>query len=99
MKRHIKSVHEKTEQFPCQLCGKIFTRSDILIKHVRVKHKLKCSYCDTAFEEYGHWKSHMQTEHKEMNRFTCQYCDKYFGKAYDRKRHIESVHLKLKQFE
>ncbi|OJJ39979.1 hypothetical protein ASPWEDRAFT_33325 [Aspergillus wentii DTO 134E9] len=40
LKRHEASKHTQQQVFPCSICGRQFTRSDTLQRHVRKQHKI-----------------------------------------------------------
>jgi len=51
------STHTGENSYKCDVCYKIFTRTNYLIKHMRIhsgKKALKCETCAKVFSQTGH---------------------------------------------
>ena len=65
---HIDSVHNQQKDIKCNICGKSFSRVDILKKHNSEVHnanlkKHKCDICEKLFTRAFHLKSHINSVH------------------------------------
>ncbi|VVC99810.1 unnamed protein product [Leptidea sinapis] len=76
--KHVQ-VHSRG-QFPCEVCGKVFTVEKYRMKHYNYTHKkkkvFKCLYCVEEFELVNQRQEHIIEKHKDVaNLYTCQHCD------------------------
>ena len=65
----------------CQHCGKRFSKTLSLMKHLRMHNSDKyycCDYCDKAFSHIGNLVTHMRA-HTGEKPFTCEHCGKHFA--------------------
>ena len=63
-KRHMK-IHPL--EFPCEICGKIFKRKDIMKRHMEIhlnERKYQCTICDKAFNTNSQLGMHRSKVHK-----------------------------------
>jgi len=95
LNRHINEVHTKEKRFTCELpnCGKIFTRSDLLKRHLALHdpesdlHSLApCPICKSNYQKRN-LNKHIYDVHK--NSFVCEFpnCGKIFTAKTNLKRH------------
>ena len=87
----------------CESCGKSFTRSHDLKRHINMVHNkcrdYKCESCGKAFAEAGNLKRHINTVHDGNKDFKCESCEKAFTKALYLHIHIRRIHEGHKDFE
>ena len=57
MKRHVKSVHQKENDFLCEVCQKTFRCNYSLNRHKRLKHKLNSPKCSKSNQNDSQQKS------------------------------------------
>ena len=76
---HIKN-HD-AQQFPCDRCQLVFSKSKKLALHQAVEHrtvqdKYMCTVCSKEFKDKERLKKHMYTQHLNERPFTCNVCEK-----------------------
>ena len=70
--RHVRRVHlklAKTEEIPCPICSKIFTRKETLSYHLNVHSgakPYKCFYCEAAYQNKSNRCNHMKKSHPDL---------------------------------
>ncbi len=90
-----KSPAEKPHQCPVENCGKRFSRSDELTRHLRIhtgQKPFQCHICLRCFSRSDHLTTHIRT-HTGEKPFACEKCGRRFARSDERKRH-KKVHDK-----
>ena len=63
----LKILHEEQKNYKCESCGKSYTESGSLKKHIKIIHKgkrnYKCDSCGKSFTQSGSLKNHIKTIH------------------------------------
>ncbi|EJD73308.1 hypothetical protein LOAG_19270, partial [Loa loa] len=75
--RHVTNSKRKKSQRICEICGKIFARSDGMIIHMRThtgERPYICEICDKSFIQSSALVIHMRT-HTGERPYICEICD------------------------
>src|SRR5207244_446349 len=82
--------HAKTQPYCCTHCGKHFTQSSTLYRHIRVSHdnqrSYDCNRCEKSFQLASHLTRHEERVHhvaSTRKSQACSECEKMFFDAYD----------------
>lgn len=95
---HILHVHEKHRPHQCKECGKKFSQSSSLNKHLRVhsgERPYKCPFCSKAFTASSILRTHIR-QHSGEKPFKCRHCGKAFASHAAHDSHVRRTHTKEK---
>ena len=66
LQNHINTIHNGLRNFPCDICGKLFTRANTLRTHKKIHDGFKqfnCIYCNSAYGEKRNLMNHIKRNH------------------------------------
>nr|XP_001494080.4 PR domain zinc finger protein 14 isoform X2 [Equus caballus] len=91
---HILHVHEKHRPHKCSTCGKCFSQSSSLNKHMRVHsgdRPYHCVYCTKKFTASSILRTHIR-QHSGEKPFKCKFCGKSFASHAAHDSHVRRSH-------
>ena len=85
---------------PCEVCGRKFTKSGSMYKHMRTVHGVgdvktfQCDVCSKVFKQKCDLKKHLSTVHGlgDVKTFQCHVCSNVFKLKHHLKQHLSAVH-------
>lgn len=95
---HVLHVHEKHRPHQCAVCGKRFSQSSSLNKHMRVhsgERPYKCPHCVKAFTASSILRTHIR-QHSGEKPFKCRHCGRAFASHAAHDSHVRRTHTKEK---
>ncbi|XP_055327568.1 solute carrier organic anion transporter family member 2A1-like [Paramacrobiotus metropolitanus] len=91
---HILHVHEKYKPHVCAACGKAFSQSSSLNKHIRVHtgvRPYRCVHCAKTFTASSILRTHIR-QHSGEKPFKCKFCGKSFASHAAHDSHVRRTH-------
>ncbi|XP_049998075.1 PR domain zinc finger protein 14 [Alexandromys fortis] len=91
---HILHVHERHRPYLCSTCGKSFSQSSSLNKHMRVHsgdRPYQCVYCTKKFTASSILRTHIR-QHSGEKPFKCKHCGKSFASHAAHDSHVRRSH-------
>lgn len=80
----------KVRPFKCELCGKLFTKPEVMKRHKRshsIKKDFSCTFCDMSFHRRDCLTDHLRN-HTGERPFQCTICNKKFTRGFVLLRHM-----------
>ncbi|XP_055459551.1 PR domain zinc finger protein 14 [Psammomys obesus] len=91
---HVLHVHERHRPYLCSTCGKSFSQSSSLNKHMRVHsgdRPYQCVYCTKKFTASSILRTHIR-QHSGEKPFKCKHCGKPFASHAAHDSHVRRSH-------
>uniref|UniRef100_A0A915DS62 C2H2-type domain-containing protein n=1 Tax=Ditylenchus dipsaci TaxID=166011 RepID=A0A915DS62_9BILA len=94
---HVLHVHENHRPHVCSVCGKAFSQSSSLNKHLRVhsgERPYHCPHCTKSFTASSILRTHIR-QHSGEKPFKCAFCGKSFASHAAHDSHVRRTHSAL----
>ncbi|KAI1723091.1 zinc-finger double domain-containing protein [Ditylenchus destructor] len=91
---HVLHVHENHRPHACSVCGKAFSQSSSLNKHLRVhsgERPYHCPHCTKSFTASSILRTHIR-QHSGEKPFKCSFCGKSFASHAAHDSHVRRTH-------
>ena len=101
--KHYDTWHPDKKVFPCETCGKLFTKKCHLDVHMKEAHsetkekQLQCLHCEYKALRKSHLNRHVESKHNKSN-FACSICNKSFNRKDNLKMHMKTHEEKTIQY-
>ena len=93
MKEHLSKVHKDVAEVPyCEICGKSFTCTNSLKRHMTVHtgaKPYKCNICGRKFSQGSILKRHVLT-HENLKPYNCHFCQKSYTQKMNLLTHLKN---------
>ena len=90
------TIESNGKKHICSKCGKIFSSSGVLNRHILTVHEkvrhFKCELCESSFYDKKAFRVHKESVHEGKKPFKCDICNKSFAQKGNLNTHISSVH-------
>ena len=95
-------LHEDEKVHKCSVCGKSFSQSKNLQRHIWIVHEKrkrhKCDICGKSFTQAYHMRSHISGFHKGKKNQKCEFCSIEISNESSLRRHIKEMHENQKDY-
>ena len=63
---HVKNSHAIENMFKCNFCDMICSKENVLMKHIKKEHKIRCNTCFIAFKDQESKNAHTWEYHSKL---------------------------------
>jgi len=97
VRRHISAVHRRLKPHRCLLCGRRFTQSFTLTRHIKECHDgqgraHECHLCNKVYTSEAERDTHTEHAHRGEACHACHLCGQRFALKTSRNLHVELAH-------
>ena len=96
LNRHVRTVHLKEKNFPCEDCNMTFFDASSRRKHYKNVHEEKtmvCPKCNKGFGNRSNYLRHIKVQHMDAKRFRCTICNQEFRESCNLSYHVGRKHM------